>query len=265
MVVWRDEPAHERADGPGTAERRRAHGPGAGGGPGRLRRPGRPPQGRRGELSRPAHRRPRPRRGPGPGDLPAPVPLRPRLQRAGLPAGLPLPHRHQPGALGGAARAAAAVADAVLPARGARGAGGARRAAAPGAPPGDGRGDGEAAAALPGAARPARDRGLVLRRHRPGDRVPGGHREVARPSRTPAVEAEARALLDWRCGMEDDRTRQITDLLRELPAEHARPGFTARVLERLDAPPRTAPRRGFPLALAPARGSPAAIRAPGER
>ena len=52
--------------------------------------------------------------------------------------------------------------------------------------------------------------------------------------------------------MEDDRTRQITDLLRELPPEHARPGFTARVLERLDAPLRTAPRRSFRLALAPA-------------
>jgi hypothetical protein len=52
--------------------------------------------------------------------------------------------------------------------------------------------------------------------------------------------------------MEDHRTRQITDLLRELPAEHARPGFTARVLERLDAPLRTAPRRSFQRALASA-------------
>ncbi len=33
--------------------------------------------------------------------------------------------------------------------------------------------------------------------------------------------------------MEDQR---LGDLLRELPREHARPGFTARVLERLEAP-----------------------------
>jgi hypothetical protein len=33
--------------------------------------------------------------------------------------------------------------------------------------------------------------------------------------------------------MEDHR---LGDLLRELPREHARPGFTARVLNRLDAP-----------------------------
>ena len=42
--------------------------------------------------------------------------------------------------------------------------------------------------------------------------------------------------------MEDHRTRQIADLLRELPREHARPGFTARVLEQLDAGPRHASR-----------------------
>jgi hypothetical protein len=46
--------------------------------------------------------------------------------------------------------------------------------------------------------------------------------------------------------MEDHR---LGDLLRELPREHARPGFTARVLHRLDAPERT-PRRSFRLALA---------------
>lgn len=34
--------------------------------------------------------------------------------------------------------------------------------------------------------------------------------------------------------MKDDRTRQIADLLRELPREHARPGFTARLLEKLE-------------------------------
>ena len=33
--------------------------------------------------------------------------------------------------------------------------------------------------------------------------------------------------------MEDDRTRPLGDLLRELPREHARPGFTARLLEKL--------------------------------
>jgi len=51
--------------------------------------------------------------------------------------------------------------------------------------------------------------------------------------------------------MEDQR---LGDLLRELPAEHARPGFTACVLERLDAPLRSAapPRRSFRLALATA-------------
>jgi len=38
--------------------------------------------------------------------------------------------------------------------------------------------------------------------------------------------------------MEDHRSRQINDLLRELPREHARPGFTARVLDELDAGPR---------------------------
>ncbi len=57
--------------------------------------------------------------------------------------------------------------------------------------------------------------------------------------------------------MEDDRQtrqpRQITEILRELPSEQARPGFTARVLERLDAAPRAmAPRWSFRLALATA-------------
>ena len=51
--------------------------------------------------------------------------------------------------------------------------------------------------------------------------------------------------------MEDHR---LGDLLRELPREHARPGFTARVVNRLDAPER---RRSIPwriprLALATA-------------
>ena len=46
--------------------------------------------------------------------------------------------------------------------------------------------------------------------------------------------------------MEDHR---LGDLLRELPREQARPGFTARVLERLDAPARR-PQRPFRLALA---------------
>ena len=46
--------------------------------------------------------------------------------------------------------------------------------------------------------------------------------------------------------MEDHR---LGDLLRELPSEHACPGFTARVLNRLDVPEH-APRRSFRLALA---------------
>src|SRR4051812_50036279 len=41
--------------------------------------------------------------------------------------------------------------------------------------------------------------------------------------------------------MEDHR---LGDLLRELPREQARPGFTARVLHRLDAPER---RRWIPI------------------
>jgi anti-sigma factor RsiW len=49
--------------------------------------------------------------------------------------------------------------------------------------------------------------------------------------------------------MEDHR---LGSLLRELPREQARPGFTARVLERLDAAPRTTPRWSFRLALAAA-------------
>jgi hypothetical protein len=44
------------------------------------------------------------------------------------------------------------------------------------------------------------------------------------------------------------QTREVADLLRELPAEHARPGFTARVLEELDAEPRRGPRWSFRLA-----------------
>ncbi|HEV2856671.1 MAG TPA: hypothetical protein VHC97_28040 [Thermoanaerobaculia bacterium] len=48
--------------------------------------------------------------------------------------------------------------------------------------------------------------------------------------------------------MEDHR---LGDLLRELPREQARPGFTARVLEALDSPGRARrPRRTFRLALA---------------
>lgn len=50
--------------------------------------------------------------------------------------------------------------------------------------------------------------------------------------------------------MEDPRSRQIIDLLRELPQEHARPGFTARVLEQLDAKPRPVVHRSFRLAPA---------------
>ncbi len=56
--------------------------------------------------------------------------------------------------------------------------------------------------------------------------------------------------------MEDQR---LTDLLRELPREHARPGFTARVLEELDAPRRTTPRRSFRLATAVAAATLVAV------
>jgi hypothetical protein len=48
--------------------------------------------------------------------------------------------------------------------------------------------------------------------------------------------------------MEDHR---LGDLLRELPREQARPGFTARVLERIDSPERMArPVRNFRPMLA---------------
>jgi hypothetical protein len=53
--------------------------------------------------------------------------------------------------------------------------------------------------------------------------------------------------------MEDDRTRrtrQVAELLRELPQEHARPGFTACVLEQLDAEPRNVTRWSFRFAKA---------------
>ncbi|MBW8879267.1 MAG: hypothetical protein JF614_30380 [Acidobacteria bacterium] len=59
--------------------------------------------------------------------------------------------------------------------------------------------------------------------------------------------------------MEDQR---LTDLLRELPREHARPGFTARVLdvlEPLDAPRRMAPRWSFRLATAVAAATLVAV------
>jgi len=56
--------------------------------------------------------------------------------------------------------------------------------------------------------------------------------------------------------MEDDR---LGSLLRELPSEQARPGFTARVLERLDAAPRIAPRWSFRLTLAMAAATFAAV------
>lgn len=46
------------------------------------------------------------------------------------------------------------------------------------------------------------------------------------------------------------QTREVADLLRELPEEHARPGFTARVLEKLDAEPQRSPRWSFRLAPA---------------
>jgi len=48
------------------------------------------------------------------------------------------------------------------------------------------------------------------------------------------------------------QTCQVADLLRELPEEHARPGFTARVLEKLDEP-RHASRWTFRLAPVPVR------------
>jgi hypothetical protein len=56
--------------------------------------------------------------------------------------------------------------------------------------------------------------------------------------------------------MEDDR---LGSLLRELSREQARPGFTARVLERLDAAPRIAPRWSFRLTLAMAAATLAAV------
>lgn len=56
--------------------------------------------------------------------------------------------------------------------------------------------------------------------------------------------------------MEDHR---LGDLLRELPRESARPGFTARVLQRLDAPER---RRSIPrFALAGAMAAMLAVTA----
>ena len=56
--------------------------------------------------------------------------------------------------------------------------------------------------------------------------------------------------------MEDHR---LGDLLRELPRESARPGFTTRVLQRLDAPER---RRSMPrLALAGAMAATLAVTA----
>jgi hypothetical protein len=50
--------------------------------------------------------------------------------------------------------------------------------------------------------------------------------------------------------VEEPRGRQITDLLRELTQEHARPGFTVRVLAQLDAKPRRAARWSFRPATA---------------
>jgi len=57
------------------------------------------------------------------------------------------------------------------------------------------------------------------------------------------------------------QTRQVADLLRELPEEHARPGFTARVMEKLDAEPRRSPRWSFRLAPIPAARAALAIAA----
>ena len=56
--------------------------------------------------------------------------------------------------------------------------------------------------------------------------------------------------------MEDDR---IGNLLRDLPREHARPGFTARVLERLDGGPEDVPRWTFRFTLATAAAALAAV------
>lgn len=56
--------------------------------------------------------------------------------------------------------------------------------------------------------------------------------------------------------MEDHR---LGDLLRELPREHARPGFTARVLQRLEASER--PRRNPRLATAGALAAAAVLSA----
>lgn len=56
--------------------------------------------------------------------------------------------------------------------------------------------------------------------------------------------------------MED---RQLGDLLRELSREHARPGFTARVLQELGSPGERAPWQGFRMALAGALAAAAAL------
>ena len=50
--------------------------------------------------------------------------------------------------------------------------------------------------------------------------------------------------------MEDHRSRRVADLLRELPREHSRPGFTARVLVQLDAKPPNASPWSFRIAPA---------------
>ena len=59
--------------------------------------------------------------------------------------------------------------------------------------------------------------------------------------------------------MEDPRSRQIIDLLGALPQEHARPGFTANVLEQLDAKPHRITRWSFRLAPAMAATAAAAL------
>jgi hypothetical protein len=59
--------------------------------------------------------------------------------------------------------------------------------------------------------------------------------------------------------VEDHRSRQVIDLLRELPQEHARPGFTARVLQQLDAKSHRIKRWSFRLAPAMAATTAAAL------
>ena len=169
---------------------------------------------------------------------------------------LPLPHRHQPAPLGGAARAAVAPPirssraereEPRRPRRGCAGRGATRAVAG-------------AIAKLPMRYRvplvPPRARGLVRTPTSPTALMPRRDGQVPHLPRTPGTDEKLRALLEREA--RHGRPRGSGDLLRSSCPRTSPPvgAFTTRVVHRLDAPARRRSVRALGLAASAGHGRP---------